>query len=225
MNIRQFVVLLAACVVSAFAGGYFASRPPILASAQQIRSQDLIIVPRQGLLFVDETGRVIAAMGQQAGNATFSLLDRNGNASIVFAAGPNSYARLSASGSGTSFEIGSRSGSANVMLAAASGESYVRATGQGQRSAFLRADGVSSSLSLMNSGSALGVSISAGSSTSGIQLFGAAGKKSLELLSAKNGGAINLFDRSGKVGVALFGEQSLQFLKDGEVVWQANEKK
>ena len=225
MNIRQFVVLLAACVVSAFAGGYFASRPPILASAQQIRSQDLIIVPRQGLLFVDETGRVLAAMGQQAGNGTFSLLDRNGNASIVLTAGPNSYARLSALGSGTSFEIGSRNGSANVMLAAASGESYVRATGQGQRSALLRAGGVSSSVSLINSDSTLGASISAGSSTSGIQLFGSAGRKSIELMSSKKGGAINLFDRFGKVGVALVGEQSLQFLKDGEVVWQANEKK
>ena len=225
MKIQQFVVLLAACVVSAFAGGYFASRPPIPVSAQQIRSQDLIIVPRQGLLFVDETGRVVASMGQQAGNATFSLLDRNGNASIVFAASPNSYARLSGTGNSISFEIGSRSGSANVTLAAASGESYIRATGQGARSALLQAGGLSSSLSLVNSDSTLGVSISAGTSTSGIQLFGTAGKKSLEFLSAKNGGAINLFDRSGKIGVALFGEQSLQFLKDGEVVWQANEKK
>ena len=225
MNIRQFVVLLAACVVSAFVGGYFASRPTILVSAQQIRSQNRIIVPSQGLVFVDETGRTIATMGQQGGNAMFALLDRNGQTSIVFAASPNSYARLSATGRGTSFEIGSRNGPATVILATSSGESTIRVTGQGQRSALLRADGVSSSMSLIKSDSTLGASISAGSSTSGIQLFGAAGRKSIELMSAKNGGAINLFDRSGKIGVALFGERSLQFMKDGEVVWQANEKK
>ncbi|MCH7945968.1 MAG: hypothetical protein IIC73_08165 [Armatimonadetes bacterium] len=227
MTIRHTALFSALALAGGFLGGLASGVRTIPAEAKQIpqiRSDNLILVPNNGLRFVTEEGRTIAVLGVQGNNGALALLDSNGMPSVMLAAGPGGTVNIRSVQGGGLLEITSADGRSKARMSAQSAEAIIETNVQGSL-LVLRSRAAGSKLMLPGARNARGIELATGTQGSSISIFGTTGRAALTAKTGPTGGLLTLHDAQGETSATVSGVGTFVSVKDGRTVWQAPPKR
>ena len=193
---------------------------PIPAHAQQnLRSENQILVPVDGLRFVTETGRTIAIMGIRNGNGALVMFDANGRPSVTLSAHTGGTVSLFATPDGGQIEVSNLDNSSRGRLSAsASGVTFDSIVSSSLLSFGNTASG--GSLLIPGRNGAKGVELLSGINGGQVNVYGSGGKPALTTEGTANGGMLSVRDGTGKTTATVSNAGIFASLKDSRVVWQ-----
>lgn len=200
--------------------GLQAGRP---AYAQQVIVENKVVVPRDGLRFVSETGVPVATMLATAGGAHLTLNDAQGNPAIAFEARSGGQALLTTGPDGAALRLVHPGTSGAVALDASPSGSAATVFNPGGSIAFQARGGNESSALLVSDrrGSPL---LGVGASPSGdavLQTFGQGRAIQMKVAAGADGAELSLFNEAGVAGTVLSAKPSIRLEKEAKVIWQA----
>jgi hypothetical protein len=194
---------------------------PLPAKAQvQVRSENQIVVPDDGLRFVNMQGRTVAVMGLQNGNSTFILLDNNGRPSVTFSASSGGTVVVRARTDGGEVEVGSLDGTKLARLTASgSGSSLEAVTNRSTVSILNTGGGSNVMLPGPNGTTALALTTTASGGT--LTVYGPGNKPAITVEGNATGGIFSVRDQAGATTASVTGAGTFAALRSGRTVWQA----
>lgn len=219
MKLIQFVGIASLAFAGGILGGHFGAPTPAKAQVQ-VRSENQIVVPDDGLRFVTMQGRTIAVMGIQAGNAALVLLDNAGRPSVTLVAGPGGSVTLRARPEGGDIEVASLDGSKYARLTASSSGAAFEAV-SGTSTLSLLNMGTRSTLTMPGSNSATALMLATTASGGAVTVYGPTGKSAVTVEGNATGGLLGVRDASGTVAASVSGAGTFASVRAGQTVWQA----
>ena len=222
MTLKQTVLFSFLALVGGFLGGMFANRQPLLVHAQvpQVRSENQILVPTDGLRFVTENNRTLAVLGNQRNNGVFMLMNAMGQPAVVFTAGTGGSVNVSVNSTGSQIEISSANGATVASLGAFRGEAVLLTSVQGSI-ASLRTRSNGASLSLPGRNNARAFELTSGQQGGVMSLFGENQKAGMIFQVGSTGGVLNVNDAQGRPAATMSGAGQFTAMLQGKQVWQA----
>ena len=223
MTIRHTALFSALALAGGFLGGLASGGRAIPAQAKQVpqlRTENQIHVPLNGLRFVTSEGRTVAVLGVQGNNGAFALLDSNGTPSVMLAAGPGGSVNIRSVQGGALLELASADGRSKARMSAQSSESIIETNVQGSLLT-LRSRAAGSKLMLPGAQNARGIELSTGTQGSSLNIFGTSGRAALTAQSGATGGLLTLHDAQGETAAMVSGAGTFASVKGGRPVWQA----
>lgn len=227
MTIRHTALFSILALAGGFLGGLASNARTIPAQAKQVpqvRTENQIHVPNNGLRFVTETGRTVAVLGVERNNGVLALLDSNGVPSILLAAGPGGNVNIRSVAGGAILELASADGRSQARMSAQSSESIIQ-TNVGGSLLTLRSRLAGSTLMLPGAQNSRGIELTTGNQGSMISVFGTAGRAALTARSGPTGGLLTLHDAQGDMAATVSGVGTFVSVSGGRTVWQAPPRK
>ena len=227
MTIRHTALFSALALAGGFIGGLASGVRTIPAEAKQVpqvRTENQIHVPNNGLRFVTEDNRTIAVLGVQRNNGALALLDSNGEPSVMLAAGPGGTVSIRSVQGGGLLEINSADGRSKARMSAQSAEAIIETNVQGSL-LVLRSRAAGSKLMLPGGQNSRGIELATGTQGSSIGIFGTTGRAALIAQSGTTGGLLSLHDAQGEKSATVSGVGTFVSIKDGRPAWQAPPKR
>ena len=227
MTIRHTALFSALALAGGFLGGLASGVRTVPAQAKQVpqlRTENQILVPNNGLRFVTQDSKTIAVLGVQGNNGALALLDSNGVPSVMLAAGPGGTVNIRTVQGGGLLEIASADGRSKARMSAQSAEAIIE-TNVGGSLLTLRSRAAGSKLMLPGARNARGIELATGTQGSSIGLFGTSGRAAMTVQSGPTGGLLSLHDAQGATSATVSGVGTFVSVKDGRPVWQAPPKR
>ena len=223
MTIRHTALFSALALAGGFLGGLASGVRTIPAEAKQvpqIRRENQIFVPNNGLRFITEDNRTVAILGVQGNNGALALLDSDGVPSVMLAAGTGGTVNIRSVQGGSLLELASADGRSKARMSAQSAEAIIETNVQGSL-LVLRSRAAGSRLMLPGGQNSRGIELATGAQGASISLFGSSGRAALTAQSIASGGLLSLHDARGETSATVSGVGTFVSVKDGRPVWQA----
>jgi hypothetical protein len=219
MNLRHTLLFSLLAVAGGVLGSWLFR--PIPAQAQQnVRNENQIFVPTEGLRFVTDQQRTVAVMGHQGGNAILVLYDANGRPSVGLTAGTGGSVTVRAQADGGSVEVSSLDGTSTARLAANASSANLEATFR--TSVFsVSNNGANTNVNIPGPNNMTAVQLLTGQNGGQMTLYGPASRSAMTAEGTPTGGMLTLRDGTGKTTATVSNAGTFASLKEGRVVWQA----
>ena len=219
MTIRHTLLLSLLAVVGGMLGSLL-FRPTTAHAQQNLRTENQVLVPTDGLRFVTEQQRTVAMLGLQGGNAVLVLYDANGRPSVGMTAGTGGSVTIRAQADGGSIEIATLDSTSTARLGANASSANLEATYR------------TSVFSVSNNGANTHVNIPGPNNTTAIQLltgqnggqmtvYGPASRSAMTAEGTPTGGMLTMRDGTGKTTATVSNAGTFASFREGRVVWQA----
>jgi hypothetical protein len=220
MTWRHTLLFSVLALVGGFVGGQV-GRPTIAqAQVQQQRNENQILVPNDGLRFVTEEGRTVAAMGYQAGNGFFALLDANGRPALTMTAAPGGTVNLRSVADGAIVEVGTPDGRNHMRMSAnASGDMLEGVSGSA--TLLLANRGGTSQFSMPGPNGRSLIDLATTANGGQLDLRSSSGSSALTASVTTGGGLLTVRDAAGNGNALVSGAGQFSSLKQGKTVWSA----
>ncbi len=220
MTFRHALLFSFLALIGGFLGGLVGR--PVVAQAQvtQVRVNNDITIPNEGLRFIDQNMKVVAFMGIQAGNCFFTLLDSQGKPSISFSSGVGGSVNFSSLADGAQMEIASANGANRTRLSATSLGATFEAEAS-KRVFMINNTGASSQISMPGAVGKRGIDMIVGPSGSSLMMNNGLGVPSVSFEGTAGGGLFTGRDGTGKTTTTIGGTGVFSSYVDGKVVWRA----
>jgi hypothetical protein len=219
MNIRHALLFSLLAVAGGLLGSWL-FRPTTAHAQQNLRSENQVLVPTDGLRFVTEQQRTVAVLGLQGGNAVFVLYDSNGRPSVGMTAGTGGSVTIRAQADGGSIEVATLDGSSSARLATSASGANLEATYR--TSVFsVSNNGANTQMNLPGPNNATAIQFLTGQNGGQVTVFGPAGRSAMTAEGTPTGGMLTLRDGTGKTSATVSNAGTFASFKEGRVVWQA----
>jgi hypothetical protein len=219
MKTVQFLSLCVLALAGGVIGGHWGAPTPAKAQTQ-IRSENQIVVPDEGLRFVTMRGRTVAVMGLQDGNSVLALLDNAGRPSVTLIASPGGSVTLRSKPDGGEVEVSTADGSKLARLvASASGATIEAVTNKSTLSLLNTGAGTTSLFPGANGATAL--MLATGASGGSVTVYGPGSKSALTVEGNASGGLLTVRDANATTTATVTGAGTFAALRAGRTVWQA----
>ncbi len=223
MTLRHTLLFSLLALIGGFVGGLIGR--PVQASAQQqltppVTFINSILVPDDGLKFMDKNSKVVAFMGIQGGNCMFALLNNQERPSITFAAGVGGGVNFNTVADGAQMEMISANGSTRTRFSATSFGAMFEAEAS-KNLLVISNTGSSSQITMPGAAGKRGIDLISGANSSSLTLNNGAGVSSLNLEGVVGGGMLTVRDGTGKVTATVGSSGVFASHLDGKTVWRA----
>lgn len=226
MNRKQFFLLLGGMCVSAFLGSAFAGRAfgpqPAAAQVPPPVVENQQVVPNAGLRFIDEQGHVLAIIGRQGTGGALTLLNAEGQPSVVIQGGNGGRISVSAmEGGGELRMFGSDGGGGSMVLSSTARGRMISVMGANGAKLFdLNCAQKDSTLMLAEAGGRKGIDLRAGQLGGEFTMLSALQSPVATLRSTDDGGVMTLSAPKVDGLFSALATGSVNYREKGKKVWQ-----
>jgi hypothetical protein len=223
MNTPRYIGLLAAVFGGAMLGGYLAQKPTLTAEAQvndPVVANEFVYVPNDGLQFVNENGALLASLFASGGGVTFSLMDANGEASVVLQSSVGQRFGFLGGPGGSELQIVNERNDSGLTFNTAGGAGLVLAS-EGENYFAVGAEGNRTEMEIASQGES-GISMVASRGEGAFELY-SDGNRAVEITGDNQSGNIQLRDSNDRPRVSLASDppQVALLAEDAATVWLA----
>jgi hypothetical protein len=216
MKPLQFAALVGAVFAGCFAGAWSALRPMPVQAQQNVRIEDYVMIPNNGLQMKNSRGQIVGLISEQNGAGMFTLFSSTGQPSVQIAGGSGGMVSLGAN-EGTSGLIVTGAGGEEVRVLTQAGKGLISAGGAKARVQIV--GGTENSITVPGADGATQIDLRS-AVDGGIFRLNGGGKTLIELTGSAGKGHVSV-NGEGPAGVRLDGSGLLDILQGGRSVFAA----